>query len=361
MSWKNIEINNLEIYKQIVKHINDWIWIWDKNNKTIYVNEIFCNLSWYSVEEIIKKDYSLLFENKDIEDIKLEEEKSIKYEEKLKTKKWKRIPVLCSWSLTINSWKVLIVSDLSELNSLKQAEKDLIKINKTKDEFISIVWHELRTPLTSIRWYLSMFLDWDMWDINEKMKRPLIHIYDSSVRLISIVNDVLSISKIESWKMEYHIEKVEILKVIESVRKDIEIEAKIKNINFNVIFDKNLEKEKINVDKDKLKQVFLNLLTNALKFTKDWWNIDLKATKIKDSVKFEVIDNWIWIPDDKLNMLFKKFSQVESSLQRHNTSWLWLWLVISKNILKKFNSKIELISKQWEWSNFFFELELIKD
>ena len=359
MNSKNIEINNLEIYKQIVKHINDWIWIWNKNNETIYVNDIFCELSWYSINEIIKKDYSIFFENKKIEKLKLEKEKSIKYEENLKTKKWKKIPVLCSWSSTINSWKVLIISDLSELNSLKQAEKDLIKINKTKDEFISIVWHELRTPLTSIRWYLSMFLDWDIWEINEKIKKPLNHIYDSSIRLINIVNDVLSISKIESWKMEYHIEKIEIFKIVESVRKDIIIEAENKKISFNVIFDKNLQKEKIEVDKDKLKQVLLNLLTNALKFTKNWWNIDFKISKIKNKVKFEIIDNWIWIPDEKLNMLFKKFSQVESSLQRHNTSGLWLWLVISKNILKKFDSKIELISKQWEWSNFFFEIELI--
>lgn len=356
----NIELENLEIYKQIVDHMSESLWIWNEKCITVYVNNVFCNMTWYNENEIIWKKYSEFLDDESIKKLKTlkSNKEKIKYEVNIKTKNWELIPVLCSWRPTQNWGTVLIISDLRELNSLKQAKEDLIKINKTKDEFISIVWHELRTPLTSIRGYLSMILEWDMWEVNTEMKKSLNHSYNSSVRLIQLVNDVLSIWKIESWKMEYYINEVKISKIINSVYKDIHLEMENKWIKFKLDINEELNDSIINIDKDKLKQVFLNLLTNALKFTNDWWNITLKATKINNNVRFEIIDNWIWIPKNKLNILFTKFSQVESTMQRHNTSWLGLWLAICKNFLKEFNSEIKVKSEVDKGSNFYFDLEL---
>lgn len=361
---KNIELENLEIYKEIVEHMSESLWIWDNNNNTIYINRVFCNISWYDNIEIIWKNYTkFMLEDslKHIENIDRDIDKDInmKYETKIKTKNWDFIPILCSWVFTQNWWIVLTISDLREVESLKQAEINLKNLNKTKDEFISIVWHELRTPLTSIRWYLSMILDWDMWEINDEIRKSLNHTYDSSVRLINLVNDVLSIWKIESWKIEYFMEKTNILKIIKSISKDIKLEMKAKNIEFTLNIDEELYDSYIYVDKDKFRQVILNLLTNSIKFTKKNWIIKLNVTKINEKVKFEIIDNWIWIPEDKLDILFNKFSQVESSLQRQNDKWLWLWLAICKNFINKFWSDIKIESKLWKWSNFYFELELI--
>ena len=359
----NIELWNLEIYKQIVEHMTESLWIWDEKDNTIYINNIFCDITWYELEEVIWKNYSNFWDKKNIEIINKihwikEIWKNIKYEATIKAKNWKLIPVLCSWTSTENWWIVLMISDLRELKSLKQAEQDLIKINKTKDEFISIVWHELRTPLTSIRWYLSMILEWDMWEINSEVKKSLNHSYDSSVRLIKLVNDILSIWKIESGKMEYYMSDINIIDLITSVYKDIHLEIKNKWIEFKIDFDKNLTDVTINTDKDKLKQVFLNLLTNALKFTEKWWQIILKASKINNKVRFEIIDTWVWIQKDKLDILFTKFSQVESSMQRQNTSWLGLWLAICKNFIQEFGSEIKIESEPWKGSNFYFDLEL---
>lgn len=359
----NIELENLEIYKKIVEHMTESIWIWDNNNNTIYTNSVFCKISWYNQEYVIWKNYNVFMDESSVKNLEKihkiwKNKKTIKYETKLKTKKWKLIPVLCSWTSTQNWWTVLTISDLSEVESLKQAELYLKNLNKTKDEFISIVWHELRTPLTSIRWYISMILDWDMWEINPEIKKSLNHTYDSSVRLITLVNDVLSIWKIEAWKMEYYMNDVKILDLLESVHRDIDLEMKHKKINFLLIIDKKLHNSYINTDIDKLKQVFLNLLTNALKFTQENWNITLKASKLSENVKFEVIDNWIWIPEEKLDILFTKFSQVESSMQRQNDTWLGLWLAICKNFVNQFGSDIHVESKIWKWSNFYFELKL---
>ncbi len=360
----NIELWNLEIYKKIVEHMNESLWIWDKNKNTIYTNSIFSDLSWYSLKEIIWKNYCSFWDNESIEikkkiNSEKDKNKKIKYEAKIKAKNWDLIPVLCSWSPTENWWTVLMISDLRKLNSLKEAEQNLIKINKTKDEFISIVWHELRTPLTSIRWYLSMILDWDMWDITDETRKALWHSYNSSVRLIELVNDVLSIWKIESWKMKYSYDYYKITDVINSVYDDIKLSMNEKWLNFYIDFDQNLRDLTIKIDKDKLKQIFINLLTNSLKFTKEWWNITLKSSKIWNKVLFEVIDNWIGIEKNKIKTLFSKFSQVESTLQRQNTSWLWLWLAISNNFIKEFYSEINVKSELWKWSNFSFELNIV--
>ncbi len=349
----NIELENIKIYKEIVEHIAESLWIWDKNKNTIYVNNIFCDITGYSLEKVIWEKYSTFFEEE-------YNNENLKYETNIITKWWEKIPVLCNWKKTKNWWFVFTLNDLRELKSLKQAEQNLIKINKTKDEFISIVWHELRTPLTSIRWYLSMILEWDMWEINPEVQKSLNHSYDSSVRLIKLVNDVLSIWKIESWKMEYYMNDILIKNLISSVYKDIHLEIEHKWIEFKVEFDEDLENSSINTDKDRLKQVFLNLLTNALKFTDKWGKITIKINKIKDKVRFEIIDTWVWIPKDKLDILFSKFSQVESSLQRQNTSWLGLWLAICKNFIQEFGSEIKVESKVWEGSNFYFDLEIVK-
>ena len=227
------------------------------------------------------------------------------------------------------------------------------------DEFISIVWHELRTPLTSIRWYISMILEWDMWDVSPEARKALNHCYDSSVRLINLVNDVLALSKIESWKMEYYMQDIMITELLKLVYNDVFLEIENKWVNFEIEIDKNLKWKEINIDPDKIRQVFINLINNAVKFTDIWWKIIIKASKVKNKVKFEVIDNGIWIAKEKIKEIFEKFSQIESSMQRQNTTGLGIWLALCKNFIKDFWSEIEVKSQVWEWSNFSFELNLI--
>ncbi len=351
----NIQLKNLDIYKQIVEHMTESLLILDEKDDIIYANHIFCDLVGYNASEIIWMNQKIFFNYWKKE----EKDKDIHFETNIKTINWDYIPVLCKGTHTINWWIVFNISNLSELKALQEVEKELIQINKTKDEFISIVWHELRTPLTSIKWYLSMILDWDMWPITQEVRRSLYHSFNSSVRLIKLVNDILSIWKIESWKMEYTMEDLEIMPIIKSVYKDIYLDVSQKAISLKVDFDEDLNDFKINTDKDKLKQVLLNLLTNAIKFTNSKWDITIKVKKQKDKARFEIIDTWVWIPEDKLHILFDKFSQVESSLQRENTSWLGLWLSISKRFIWEFGSEIKVKSKVNKWSTFYFDLQLI--
>lgn len=231
-------------------------------------------------------------------------------------------------------------------------------MNRKEIEYISIIWHELRTPLTSIRWYISMILEWDMWEISNETRKALNHCYDSSVRLIKLTNDILTLSKIENWKMEYFPTKIDIKNFLNSVYSDIFIDAEEKKVNVEIKIDKNLKDKTIFFDKDKLKQVFINLIINALKFTDIWWKVLVKASQKWENILFEIIDDWIWIPNEKIEKIWQKFSQVDSYLQRNNDSWLGIWLSLVKNILKDFWSEIKVKSEFKKWSNFYFELKL---
>ena len=231
-------------------------------------------------------------------------------------------------------------------------------MEKVNLEYISIIWHEMRTPLTSIRWYLSMILEWDMWDISPEARKALNHCYDSSVRLIKLVNDVLVLSKIENWKMEYYPSKIEITEFLKSVYNDIFIEAEEKKIDVKIEIDKNLKQKNIFYDENRLKQVFINLISNALKFTDLWGEVIIKASLKWNNVIFEIIDNWVGIAKEELEKIFEKFSQASCDLQRLNNGWLGIWLALVKNILKDFKSQINVKSEVWKWSNFYFELNL---
>ena len=224
-------------------------------------------------------------------------------------------------------------------------------------KYISIIWHELRTPLTSIRGYLSMILEWDMWEISDEARKSLNHCYDSSVRLIKLVNDILVLSKIENWKMEYFYSEIEITKFLKSVYNDFFIEAEEKWVEIEIQIEHSLKNKKIFYDSDRLKQVFINLVSNALKFTENWGKIIIKVSPVEEKILFEIIDNWAWIPAENLEKIFEKFGQIDWSLQRNNKFWLGIGLALVRNILKDFWSEIKVKSELKKWSNFYFELK----
>ncbi|MDD3145443.1 MAG: HAMP domain-containing sensor histidine kinase [Candidatus Gracilibacteria bacterium] len=233
-------------------------------------------------------------------------------------------------------------------------------MSKSKnDEFISIVGHELRSPLTSIRGYISMILEGDMGEISPEARKSLNHCYDSSVRLITLVNDVLALSKIESGKMEYYMKDICITDLLKIVYNDVFLEVESKSVSLEIEIDKTLKEKQINIDADKIRQVFINMINNAVKFTDVGGKIIIKATKVKNKVKFEIIDNGIGIPKEKINKIFEKFSQIESSLQRNNTSGLGIGLALCKNFIKDFGSEIKVKSELGKGSTFSFELNLV--
>ena len=137
------------------------------------------------------------------------------------------------------------------------------------------------------------------------------------------------------------------------------MEAEEQKVELEIEIEKSLKNKSIYYDRDRLKQVFINLISNAIKFTPENKKVIVKASQREKNILFEIIDNWIWIPEDQLQKVFEKFAQVSCDLQKSNKCWLWIWLTITKNILKDIWSEIKVTSQVWKWSNFFFELKLL--
>jgi len=127
--------------------------------------------------------------------------------------------------------KALLHEELKVLTKkLEGANKELKRLDAAKSEFISIASHQLRTPLTAVKGYISLVVEGSYGKLPEKMKRPIRNVYDSNERLIRLVNDLLSISRMESGRMDIDLQKVKLQDVIESVIQELNIKAKEKNI-----------------------------------------------------------------------------------------------------------------------------------
>jgi signal transduction histidine kinase len=203
--------------------------------------------------------------------------------------------------------------------------------------------------MTSVKWYISMILDWDAWEINPEVRTYLEQVYKSSQRLLNLINDMLDISKIESWKQEITIEKIDLASLIKETWIEIKSLFEKKNQKFINIID--FEKFEYNTDWNKLKQVLLNLLWNAHKFTSEWWTVTLNTKLNWNAIEISVHDTWIWIAKLDIPKVFEKFWQVKNSLTR-DINWTGLWLPISKAIIEKLGWYLELDSELGVWSTF---------
>lgn len=349
-------------------------------NKITYINDKFINISWYAKEELLNKDYIefIMSSNKslDVEEIgnDIENHGIWTGELTLKNKENKDywlvvsiIPILNDKNTItefISIWVDITRQKILEIEVQKHIENEMIakekvirelqEISKSKDEFLNIASHELRTPMTVIKWYVSMILSGDAWDIPENIEFFLSEILRSSERLINLINDMLDIAKLESWKVEFTREFFEVNVIFDEIRKQFSENITDKKQNFIVNIPDSLF---IKNDRNKFKQIFVNVISNALKFTPEWWTVTVNTNKEWDKLIIDVVDTWIWIPENYLDKIFDKFVQVKSSLVR-DTWGTWLGLSIVKKYLEKMWWDISVKSEEWFGSTFTVVFDL---
>jgi signal transduction histidine kinase len=181
-----------------------------------------------------------------------------------------------------------VIKEIEIRKKLRGAFEELKKVDKAKSEFISMASHQLRTPLTSIKGYVSMLLEGDYGKIKGGQKKVLKNVFYSNERLIKIVNDLLNISRIELGKIEIQKKETKIKELVKSSYQEMAQEAKAKKLAFSFKGpDKTLPKLK--VDPLKIRQVVLNLLDNAIRYT--------EKGKIEIGVKKEGSKILVWVKD----------------------------------------------------------------
>jgi len=208
------------------------------------------------------------------------------------------------------------------------------EIEKAKSDFLSVASHELRTPMTAIKGFVSMIKDGDYGQLPEGVNEPLQDISTSVDRLISLVNDLLNVSRIEAGRVKYTITEFSLGGFVNDIVASLQPLAK----NAGLQLTSNIEDVVVSADKNKVTQILNNLIGNSLKFTEKG-SISLSTQKSGDQVLILVTDTGIGIGPDDQRKLFGKFNQVEDA-QRGHIQGTGLGLYISKSIAQKMGGDV---------------------
>lgn len=208
--------------------------------------------------------------------------------------------------------------------SLETANEQLKSLDKLKSEFISLASHQLRSPLTVIKGYASTLTDGVVGEMNTKQHEITRHIYTSAQGLASLVEDFLNVTKIEQGGMKYIFDSVDIKKIVDDISSDMKLVAEDKHLEFVVsceVGDSCLVK----ADAVKLKQVFLNLIDNSIKYTKEGF-VKVSLKKEDSMLVFSVTDSGVGLTDETKKKLFTKFGRGNASVLNTGGSGLGLYL-----------------------------------
>ncbi|AUT04301.1 hybrid sensor histidine kinase/response regulator [Nostoc sp. CENA543] len=244
---------------------------------------------------------------------------------------------------------------------LRQAEEIAKNSSEAKSEFLANMSHELRTPLNGILGYAQILQRTE--SLTEKGSKGINVIYECGSHLLTLINDVLDLSKIEARKLELNPIHFYFPSFLDSVSEICRIRAEQKVIDFHLLLDPDLPAG-ICADEKRLRQVLINLLSNAIKFTHEG-SVTFKVTtvqrgldehgKIASKIRFEVIDTGTGITPEQAETIFLPFEQAGN--QKRQTEGTGLGLAISQKIIALMGSQIRVKSELGKGSNFCFEVD----
>ena len=252
---------------------------------------------------------------------------------------------------------VLIISFINTMKDILGIEKEkqeAVLSNQAKGKFLANMSHEIRTPINAILGMDSMILR----ECEDKtIKEYAMNIHNASQTLLYLINDILDFSKIESGKMEIIPVEYEFSSMIHDVVTMIMIKANDKGLNMNLSVNQSLP-FKVVGDEIRIRQILINLLTNAVKYTKEGSiSLVVDGTISEDEVKlyFEISDTGIGIKQEDLSKLFERFERIEEERNR-NIEGTGLGMSITLQLLKLMNSELNVESEYGIGSKFSFEL-----
>lgn len=348
IGYRNYKLSkNSDRINAILSGMIDGVITIDENNIIKYCNSAITDVYNFEQSELLGKNLNVLIpelETGYYSELAIQNLVNSKTNNLfLRKKDGTQVPVeiKCS-TITMDSEPVslLVIRDISERQ----------EITKIKNDFVSLVSHELRTPLASIRGALGIVNNSISPGISEKAKSLLAIANNNSMRLVNLINNILDIENIEAGKISFQIEPLEIAPIIENaVSTNIEL---AKKSGVNIEFDNNVDKLKVNADKNRLIQVTNNLISNAIKFSKKHSDIKISTRNIDHNIRVSIKNQRDNVPEKFHNQIFEKFSQLSTS-EGHQKDGSGLGLSIAKAIMEKMGGSINFTSQNGE-TEFYF-------
>ncbi|MEI7597555.1 MAG: PAS domain S-box protein [Bacteroidota bacterium] len=278
--------------------------------------------------------------------------------------KGEEMPIIKSVVREMFNGKPCLIETFVDISERKKMETELLNAkntaeiaSKAKSEFLANMSHEIRTPLNGVIGFSDLLLKTKLTDVQQNYMQS---VNTSATSLLDLINDVLDFSKIEAGKLELNPEKIDIYELIENLADVVKYKIQEKGIELLIDICPTIPRF-ITADPIRLRQVILNLLGNAVKFTEEGEiEIKVEMTEIEgddNEFTFSLIDTGIGIPKNKQKQIFESFSQADNSTTRQYGG-TGLGLSISGSLVAKMGSHIQLESEEGKGSRFFFTIKL---
>lgn len=245
-------------------------------------------------------------------------------------------------------------NEMAEYIDKSREQED--KISTLKSEFISLAAHQIRSPLSGIKWTFKTLLDGDLGELNQEQKESLERAYAVNERLISLVTELLDVSRIEQGKVGYNFKPADLEDIIAGTIEEFKLVAQNKNIEISFLRSPK-PLPPISLDEERLELALNNLLTNAINYTLKGGKVMVSIELGIREVKVTVQDTGVGIPRVEISKLFNKFFRA-SNVVKMQTTGTGLGLFIVRNIIEKHGGKIWVESEENEGSSFVFTLPL---
>ena len=359
-------------FKDITQNMADWIWEVDNKNVYTYVSENAEQIIGYSQKEIIGVKATNFMKKKEAERI----DKIFKQFVKVK----KPFKGMINWNIHKDGKLVCILTSgtpifdkNNQINGYRGINTDITKQKKletelqysknkaeesniAKSEFLANMSHEIRTPMNGVMGMTELLLD---TKLDPEQKDYALTVKRSAENLLTIINDVLDFSKIEAGKLDVEYIDFNLISLINDIKRVFLPKAIEKKLDFTIKIDKNIP-EKLIGDPGRIKQILINLLGNAFKFTKTGKIsieiiIEKQTNDEKLSLKFAVIDTGTGIKKENISKLFDSFTQADASTTR-KFGGTGLGLAISKQLTDLMGGTLNVKSIIGEGSTFYFSL-----
>jgi len=248
-----------------------------------------------------------------------------------------------------------VFGTLNDLAShLEETKERTGLINRMKSEFLSITAHQLRTPLSALKWVIRMLVEGDMGELTKQQKELLEKGYTANERMITLVNDLLDVVRIEEGRFDYKFETGSLVGMIEDIVNDVKIIAEKKGVELSLHKPSHDFPDAI-FDPARLRLGVTNIIENAIQYTPSKGRVDIEITLKDEETLMLVRDTGIGIPKSDISRVFSKFFRSKNAiLTQPNGSGLGLF--IAKNVIEKHGGKIWVESEEGKGTTVFFTL-----
>jgi len=231
----------------------------------------------------------------------------------------------------------------------------LAEANRMKSEFVKIVSHQLRSPITNLSWAIDILMSGEMGKVEEKQAEYFKILKENSSRMIDLVRDLLTVSRIEEGSLMIKREKISIEPIIKKLIS--RFKPFVLGSNVEIKFEAGENLPQIFIDTHQIEIVIENLFDNAIRYIKGEGEIKIKLKQRDKTLYFEIKDTGVGIPKDDQKFIFQKFFRSENAL-RQQTQGSGLGLFIAKSIIERFDGQIGFESEKSKGSTFWFTLPI---